>query len=199
MADTTDCAYRIFIAEQIRKSGGLAIMAHPYWDVYGEYHMPSATVEFLLKNGYYDALELVAADDIYGHNGTNLQVAHWGDLRAQGIKIPVLGASDSHSYTQENSLVNKQYSLVFAKNFDEMKQAIQAERSVAVFDVHHDSYFVYGQFRFVKYARFMLDEYFPTYTELAKIHAKGIAEKDKSAIAEAEKLLEEYKKEFFAW
>lgn len=199
VADTTDCAYRIFIAEQIRKSGGIAIMAHPYWDVYGEYHMPPATVEFLLQNGYYDALELVAADDIQGHNGTNLQIAQWADLRTQGAKIPVLGASDSHSCTSEDSLFNKQYSLVFAKNFAGIKNAIKAEQSVAVFDVHHDSYFVYGQFRFVKYARFLLDEYFPMYVQLTKMHAKAIAEKNVVAIAKTEKALAEYKQGFFVW
>ena len=199
VADTTDCAYRIFIAEQIRKSGGIAIMAHPYWDVYGEYHMPPATVEFLLQNGYYDALELVAADDIQGHNGTNLQIAQWADLRTQGAKVPVLGASDSHSCTSEDSLFNKQYSLVFAKNFAGIKNAIKAEQSVAVFDVHHDSYFVYGQFRFVKYARFLLDEYFPMYVQLTKMHAKAIAEKNVVAIAKTEKALAEYKQGFFVW
>ena len=199
VADKTDCAYRIFIAEQIRKAGGIAIMAHPFWDVFGEYHMPTTTVEFLLKNGYYDALELLAADDIHGHNGSNLQIALWEDLRVQGAKIPVLGASDSHSCTSEDSLFNKQYSLVFAKDFCGIKEAIKAEQSVAVFAEKKESYFAYGQFRWVKYARFMMDEYFPVHETLCKAHAEALSRKDITAIQHAEKALEKHKKLFFAW
>ena len=36
IADKWDCAYRIFISNQIRKGNGLSIMAHPFWDCYGE-------------------------------------------------------------------------------------------------------------------------------------------------------------------
>ena len=88
---------------------------------------------------------------------------------------------------------------MFAKDFDGIKNAIKAEQSVAIFDVHHDSYFVYGQFRFVKYARFLLDEYFPMYVRLTKMHAKAIAEKNVEAITKTEKAVAEYKQEFFVW
>ena len=199
VADTYDCAYRMFIAEQIRKGGGLAIMAHPYWDVYGEYHMPTSTVEYLLKNNVFDALEVVAACDIEGNNGSNLQVALWSDLRAQGVKIPVLGASDSHSYTLPDSLFDKQYSLVFAKEKSDIKQAIKNECSVAVLAQDKQNYFVYGPYRFVKYARFLLDEYFPEYIVLAKKHALALARQSKATILQAEMEIDAYKESFFNW
>lgn len=199
VADTYDCAYRMFIAEQIRKGGGLAIMAHPYWDVYGEYHMPTSTVEYLLKNNVFDGLELLAACDIEGNNGSNLQVALWGDLRAQGVKIPVVGASDSHSCTLSDSLFDKQYSLVFAKEPKGIKQAIKNEYSVAVLAQDKRNYFVYGQYRFVKYARFLLDEYFPNYIALTKKHASALAKQNKAEILKVEKEIDAYKKEFFNW
>ena len=199
VADKYDCAYRIFVSEQIRKGNGVAIMAHPYWDCYGEYHMPTTTVEYLLKHGHYDALELLAGCDIEGQNGSNLQVALWGDLRAQGIKIPVLGASDSHSCVAKDSRFNKQYSLIFAKNAEGIKEAIKAERSVAVLTDDLTNYLVFGQYRFVKYARFMMDEYFPQYVKLARKHALALSQQDQSKIKKAEREIEAYQKEFFVW
>ena len=199
VADCYDCAYRIFVSEQIKKGGGLAIIAHPYWDVYGEYHMPPSTLEYLLKNNIFDALEVVAACDIEGNNGSNLQVALWNDLRAQGVKIPVVGASDSHSCTLSDSLFDKQYSLVFAKDKNDIKQAIKNERSVAVLAQDKRNYFVYGTYRWVKYARFLLEEYFPEYIGLAKKHALTLVNQDKTKILQAEMDMDAYKTEFFNW
>jgi hypothetical protein len=58
---------------------------------------------------------------------------------------------------------------------------------------------VYGQYRFVKYARFLLDEYFTARDNLTKAHAEALAKKDTQKIAEAEKALNEFNQEFFAW
>ncbi len=196
VADKYDCAYRIFIAEQIRKGGGVAIMAHPYWTCYGEYNMQEGNVVYLLKNGCFDALEVLAGCDMTNH-GNNLQVALWSNLRERGIKIPVLGSSDSHSTTAKNSLFNKQYSLVFANGFTGIKDAVKAEKSVAVLAKNQKDYFVFGQFRWVKYARFLLAEYFPSYVKLAKKHAVALAKKDKLGIAKAEKAIQEYNNNFF--
>lgn len=198
VADRYDCAYRIFVAEQIRKGDGLAVMAHPYWDCFGEYHMPKATVDYLLKNKYYDALELLSDCDIEGKNGCNLQVALWEELRANGVEIPVLGASDSHSRTAA-SCFNRLYSLVFAKEKEGIKAAIKEGKSVAVLADDIKNYFVFGQYRWVKYARFLMDEYFPEYVELAKKHASALAQQSKAEIAKVEKEIDAYKKEFFAW
>ena len=198
VADKYDCAYRIFVAEQIQKGGGLAIMAHPYWDVYGEYHMPAETTEYLLKRGTFDALELLAADDCDG-NGDNLQIAMWGDLRAAGYKIPVLGASDSHSCTAPYSLFNHQFSLVFADGFDGIKSAIKAERSVAVLSFNDENFLVFGTLRYVKSARFLLKEYFPAYEQLTAKHAAAIKAEDGKAVAAAEDEISAFNQKFFAF
>ena len=152
-----------------------------------------------MKNNIFDALEVVAACDIEGNNGSNLQVALWSDLRAQGVKIPVVGASDSHSCTLSDSLFDKQYSLVFAKDKNDIKQAIKNERSVAVLAQDKRNYFVYGTYRWVKYARFLLEEYFPEYIGLAKKHALTLVNQDKTKILQAEMDMDAYKTEFFNW
>ena len=197
IADKYDCAFRIFVAEEIQKSGGLAIMAHPYWDVYGEYHMPAATTEYLLKRGTFDAWELLAGDDRNG-NGDNLQLALWGDLRAQGYKMPVVGASDAHNRSVPDTLFNHQFSLVFAENFDDVKSAIKAERSVAVLFFNDENFLVFGSLRYVKYARFLLREYFPGYKKLTEKHAAAMLAEDGKAVAMAEEEIAAYTKKFFA-
>ena len=61
------------------------------------------------------------------------------------------------------------------------------------------NYLVFGQYRFVKYARFMMDEYFPQYVKLARKHALALSQQDQSKIKKAEREIEAYQKEFFVW
>ena len=197
VADKYDCAYRIFVAEQIQKGGGLAIMAHPYWDVYGEYHMPTATTEYLLKRGSFDAVELLAGNDRDG-TGDNIMVALWTDLRAEGYTIPVVGASDAHSRVAPDTLFNHQFSLVFAKGFDGIKSAIKAERSVAVLSFNDENFFVFGGARYVKYARFLLNEYFPKYKVLTAKHAAAMSSENGEGVAAAETEIALLNQKFFA-
>ena len=105
----------------------------------------------------------------------------------------------AHSTTSADSLFNKQYSLVFAKGADGIKEGIKAERSVAVLARKGGEFLAFGQFRYVKYARFLLEEYFPEYVKLTKKHARALAKKQEKAIAKAEKALTAYQKKFFAW
>ena len=197
VADKTDYAFRVFVAREIQKRNGLAILVHPYWDVYGEYHMPTTTTEALLKEGVFDAWELLASDDGDG-NGDNLQVALWNDLLAQGYTSSVLGASDSHSCTHDDSLFNHQFSLVFAKDFDGVKSAIKAGDCVAVLSCNDENFWVFGSYRYVKYARFLLKEYFPSYKELTKKHVTAILAKDSEAVTAAEREIAIYNEKFFA-
>lgn len=201
-ADPYACAYRIFVAEEIRKGGGLAIMSHPYWDCFGEYNMEADDFRYLLTNGCFDAVEVLAGCDRTG-NGDNLQTAYWADLRTEGIKIPVVGASDSHSCTSEDSLFNRHFSIVFADGKEDIKNAIKDERSVAVNRRSATDFFVVGKYRYVKYARFLLEEYAPAYEKLTEKHAAALSAakvgKRTAAIRRAEEKIAEFKKEFFVF
>jgi hypothetical protein len=199
IADKKDCAYRIFVANQIRKGNGVAIMAHPFWDCFGEYNMSTKTVEYLLKNGCYDALELLAGNDLSGQNGNNLQIALYNDLQAQGVKTALLGASDAHSTKAADSLFNKQYSFVFARNREGIKEAIKDRKSVAVLVLDKVNYMIFGEYRWVKYARFLFDEYFPIYQKLAKKHAIALSLKEVDKIKKIEREIAKFKTLFFSW
>ena len=201
-ADPYACAYRIYVAEEIRKCGGLAIMAHPFWECYGEYNMQTEDIRYLWKNGCFDALEVLAGCD-RADVGNNLQQALWADMRAEGITIPVVGASDCHDVCLDDFLFNRQFTLVFAADVEDIKRAIKQERAVAVLRRGEESHFVFGKFRYVKYARFILEEYAPTHDALAKKHAEALLEAGNTgnqrtqSICDTEAALLSYEKEFF--
>ena len=193
-------AYRIFIANEIRRRGGIAIMAHPYWDAYGEYHMQTEEFVYHWKMGDFDALEVIASCDGNG-NGNNLQEMLRNELVREGYKIPIVGSSDAHTENPkyDYDLFNLQFTVAFAKSFEDIPNAILEERVVAV-DRKDDVYFrAVGKFRYVKYARFLMDEYFPKYSKLTAEHALALATNDKKEIAESEKKIENYKSKFFAF
>lgn len=198
LSDPRCVAYRIFVAEHIRKANGVAIMAHPYWECYGEYHMQTEEFVYHWQNGDFDALEVIAGCDGTG-NGNNLQELLRCDMLADGYKIPVVGSSDAHTTENKHPTdkFNHQFTIVFAKDFDEIPDAIKSERGVAI-DRCDDIHFrAIGKFRYAKYARFLLKEFYPPYAKLCDVHAKALASKDKAQIKETEKQITEFKGKFF--
>lgn len=198
--DARAAAYRIFISEHVRSFGGMVIMAHPFWDAYGEYNMQTADCIYHLKSGDFDALELLAGNDNTG-NGDNLEVALWADLRAEGVKINVLGASDCHDPVGKNTRFNHNFSLVFTDNAQSVPDAIKAGMSVAVKRRTDADFEVFGSFRLVSYARFLMQEFYPTYASLTKAHAEALAAADGAPTDEiraAEQNIDMYKEKFFA-
>lgn len=173
------------------------MLCHPYWDAYGEYNMQTPMLEFLLKNGVFDALEVVDDDDKTG-NGVNLQVAMYNDMRARGLKIPIVGASDCHNVVSE--IFGKFYTYAFCKNVNDVKEAVKNLKSVAVERIGNE-YRIYGEFRLVRYARFLTDNFYPEVKEIRKGTAAKIAEaieKESAEIMSAiENVTEEYRKAFF--
>lgn len=195
--DAYACAYRMFVADKIHEGGGLAIMAHPFWICYDEYNVQYPDLMYAWRNQQYDALEVLAGNP---QDGDNLTTALWADLRAEGVRIPVVGASDAHNC--KRPLFNEHFSLVFAKDSSDILPAIKEERAVAVSRRADDDFFVFGSFRLVKYARFLLELYFPAYQKLTESHAEALAlaeEQGRTAeIAASEEAIRAYQKRFFA-
>ncbi len=192
-------AYRIFISNEIRRAGGVSILAHPFWEAYGEYNMERRELEYHLSAGNFDALELFAGNDNNG-NGDNLEIALWGDLRARGINSPVLGASDNHNPDAAKTRFNHNLSLVLAHDTADIPNAIKRGSAVAVKRYTDTDFLVIGEYSLVAYARFLLAEMYPTYARLTEM----IAEQIKSAGSQAETVASlkrealEYRNRFFA-
>lgn len=163
-----DYAWRVWIARKSRELGGIAILAHPHWIWFETYFMASAITQQLLADGIYDALDITDQE-------ADTTVALWTEMQARGHRIPVVGCTDSH-YTDANNPhrpARGGYTLVFAPDRSEesILSAICDGRSVAV-NAAGDPARVQGPYRFVKFARFLLDNYYPVYMRLC--HGQGV-------------------------
>lgn len=198
LSDPRCAAYRIFVAEHIRKTNGLAIMAHPFWETFGEYHMQTEEFIYHWQNAHFDALEVIAACDGTG-NGNNLQEMLRTDMLADGYKIPVVGSSDAHTTVNKRSTdrFNQQFTIVFAKDFDDIPNAIVAERGVAIDRRDDLDYRAIGKFRYAKYARYLMWEYYPIFANLCSKHANALKEKNTVKINEIENEINAFKAKFF--
>ena len=198
LSDPRCVAYRIFVAQHIRKANGVAIMAHPFWECYGEYHMQTEEFIFHWEHGDFDALEVIAGCDGNG-NGNNLQEMLRCDMLANGYKIPVVGSSDAHTTVNKVSTdkFNNQFTIVFANSFDDIPNAIKNEQSVAIERKDDFDFRAIGKFRYTKYARFLMSEYYPNYAKLCSEHALALKEKNNIKIKEVEKTISNFNKNFF--
>ena len=148
-----------WIYEHIRKCGGLGIFPHPYWRCQ-MMQLPEDYTEFIYKNGLFDAFEVLGGGSYYGYNG--FQTGFYYDMRAKGIDRAVVGSTDSHSSVEHNPNAFICSTIVFARDNtrEELIAAVKEKYSVAV-DTLSKEYRLVGDFRLIKYASFLMDNYFP--------------------------------------
>ena len=160
-----DYAYRRWITNEIRRAGGLSIVPHPYWITRNSYNMSDRTLEYVFETGAYDAFELIGGQTLLENN---IQSAFYQEMRAKGMRIPIVGSSDSHG-TDPASYFGIGKTIVFAPDMkkDSICNAIKDMYSVAIEKQYNDGgERVYGSYRLVKYTMFLLDNYFPSHDEL---------------------------------
>lgn len=195
--DKNEFAFRVWVSQKIREFNGVSVLCHPYWDAYGEYNMQTEMLEFLLKNGIFDAFEVVDDDDHTG-NGVNLQTAMYQQLRSEGVIIPIVGSSDCHNVKSE--LFDKFFTYAFASSVNEVKNAIKNLKTVAIERIGSE-YRVYGDFRLVKYTRFLVDNFEPlakkVKSETAEELKYAVENEDIETVKKINALFAEYRKAFF--
>lgn len=200
-----DYAWRIWIANKSHEFGGLSILAHPHWIWNGVFFMGEETTMQLLREGVHDALDL--CDDLNDMHQLDTSVALWNEMRIQGARIPVVASTDSH-YTDANNPHRPAiggYTLVFSPDRQpaSIMQAVRDERSLAVFN-HCKPEAIHGPYRLVKFARFLLDHYYPVYQRLCQ--GQGVlmcdwplGEAELQALATLNCRSEAFAKEFYGY
>lgn len=203
-----DFAWRKWIADIIHKNGGIAIIAHPFWE-YDANNTPNAMLKYLIENHIYDAMEVIHGQECMDLSEANRQVAYWNELRSQGLFIPVVGADDAHrrnfplNYSGD---FNRCCTIIFAKDtsFDGFAEAVKNGYSVAVenyTDIGAEH--VIGTYRLTMYALFLLEQYFPFHDELCfeegcRIKDAYLGDEESMKILELIKgRVERYRKCFF--
>ncbi len=156
------CAW---VFDRIREVGGLGIYCHPYW-ISDVYHVAEAFTDFLFEKKPFDAFELLGGHEAHSNN---LQTAYYQESRARGITVPVVGSSDSHG-TEDAQWFTWLTTIVFSRDadFESIRESVLDLRSVAVEHYPGEAFRVHGPFRLVKYADFLLNEYFPLHDLLCE-------------------------------
>jgi hypothetical protein len=159
-----------WVCREIHRAGGLAVMVHPHWIHDCAYHVRDDMAAYMLKAKCFDAFELIGGQTACENTP---QIALWAQLRAEGNTIPVLGCSDSHG-TVNSAWFNTAKSIVFAESAEcsAVMEAIRQNRSVAQEQYQFEPYGreplprMYGEYRYVLFALFLEEEYFPLHDEL---------------------------------
>lgn len=163
--DKFNYASCVWIYNHIRQGGGLSIFPHPYWIV-GPYQVPETLSAYLTATHPFDAFEVLGGENYYQHNG--LQTARYYEDRANGIRYPIVGSTDSHSSIPEanrNALICSTFVFATENERTALISAIKDMYSVAV-DTISTEYRLVGDMRLVKYTRFLLDEFTPLHDDL---------------------------------
>lgn len=196
-----EVAWYRWICEKIREKGGLSIFVHPYWTVYGAYNCPTNIAQEVFKRGYFDAFEVMGGCQL---NENNMQTALYNEMRAEGVRMPIVGSTDSHtSHEYGKSRVGMIYTIAFAKDKDSVKEAVCNLYSVAGEELSGKGARFTGPFRLVKYAHFLADNYFPLRDRLCAASGEMMLSYfygDKSAkdlIEKLEEKIEAFENEFF--
>lgn len=176
--DSFELASCILVCKKIREANGMSIFAHPHWRC-SIRNISDAFSKKFLSEGYADAFELIGGQT----NEENMtQIALYNELRANGVKIPIVGSSDSHgtvnpcggSKPNMYEMFTEERTIVFAKenSHDDIISAVKNLESVAVQQYVGENYNIHGPYRLVQYALFLYENYFPMHFELCKYEGK---------------------------
>lgn len=152
-----------WITEQIRKADGLSIFAHPYW-IADVYHVPDSLSDAMFEKKAFDAFEVLGGESYFEQNG--FQTIYYYEQCAKGNKMPIVGSTDSHSsFNNRNAFICS--TIVFApeNTRESLISSIKDCYSVAV-DTISEEYRIVGDFRLVRYATFLYENFFPLHDEL---------------------------------
>ena len=158
-----DYAWRIWIARRAREFGGLSFLTHPHWVWNYTYFMADPTTKQLLREGIHDALEFNDSSTL------DSTISLWGDMRAEGLHIPIVGVSDGHNNDSPSGMPGGCHTVVVAKTrtYEDIAAAIRAGNCVAV-DCTSGRPRIYGTSRMVKFVEFAMEAFYPMYEELCR-------------------------------
>ena len=150
-ADRYTAAASQVMFDRIRQEGGVAVLCHPHWIISRGFNEHEDVTDYLFDHKRFDALELIAGGAY--EIGTQMQLSYYNDRE----NMPILGNSDAHGCFGDK-LEPGNYTIAFADALDgeAIKDAIRAGLTVAA----NENRF-YGDYRLVKYAYFLQQNYFP--------------------------------------
>ena len=165
--------------DKIRACGGIAVFCHPYWRPAYRQYVPAIVSDYLLETAKFDAMEVLNCDS------SELSILHYNELRAQGKKIAGIGVTDAHA----SKNLGVAYTLVLAEQLDfpSLAKNIRLRNCAAVdIDPVSKRQTVTGEFRFSRYALFLLKHFFPLQDDICRKEGEWLLkalEGDEQAVA----------------
>jgi hypothetical protein len=159
----------------IRECGGLGIFCHPYWINKRRYHIPGSLTDHVFAEQPYDAYEVIGGYHRWEAESNALQAARYHEETLRGKRIPVVGVSDAHG-CERGELFGWYFTIVFAASpaLCDLIAGIRDLLSVAVETLAGAPVQVYGPMRLVKYAHFLLREFFPGHDALCREESEAM-------------------------
>lgn len=172
--------------EKIRQYKGISIFCHPYWRPNEQYTPDGPLTTALLTNRPFDAFELIGGYPRREIESNLLQVARYHDERLKDGEMAIVGSSDAHG-VNTGELFGWYYTIVFSPSLSlqDLKESICNGYSVAVEALPNEFPRAHGPFRMVKFAQFLIREYFPALDTLAAqegLLMEGYVKQDPSAL-----------------
>ncbi|MDR1509293.1 MAG: hypothetical protein LBS53_06605 [Synergistaceae bacterium] len=160
--------------EKIRQCGGISLLCHPYWITGDRYNVASAFLDYMMLRKPFTAFELLGGHEA---ESNNIQTAYYGEKRSEGLLVPVVGVSDAHS-VMGGDYFGWTYTIVFVngRSLEDIKEGVERGFSAAVESLPGENHRAYGKLRFVKYALFLLREYFPAHDARCAKEAEAMFE-----------------------
>lgn len=155
-----------WIYEHVQKGDGLGIFPHPYW-ICPVMQIPEDYTRFIYEQKPFDAFEVLGGENYFAHNG--FQTAFYYEMKAKGIDYPVVGSTDTHGSTEHyaNALICSTIVFAHKNTRQDLIASIKEKYSVAV-DTISKEYRLVGDFRLIKYASFLMENYYPLHDQACK-------------------------------
>ena len=199
--DAVQVAWYRWIYDNVKKAGGINIHPHPFWEVRGGYNIKSNITNEVYKRGLLDVVEILGGCDV---KNNALQAQLYYEAVRNGIRYPVVASSDSHSTLSGTGLFDKVWTVVYAKDKDEIVKSVTEGMTAAVDNQVDNHRNVYAEsVRLARYTWFLLDNYFDRKTMLLSAAGQAITryiqgDKGQNTLIELlENEARKYDKEFF--
>lgn len=196
-----ELAWFVWINDNIHKSGGVSIYPHPYWITKDSYSVRQTVSREILERGLCDVFEIFGGNPV---KENNMQAQLFYSLRGNKKPMPIVASTDAHSaYYHGRSNFDNYWTIAFAETVDNVRDAILDYRSVAVDNCRPQAKNILGDLRLVKYAWFIVENYFETHDELCNAAGQAILryvygnKVQNNLIGMLEKEIANYKDEFF--
>ena len=192
-------AMAIWTTRKIHEAGGLAIFVHPFW-MPDRYNVSKDFCKILFDLKIFDAFELLGG--IYSKLN-NMNITLWHEQSLLGNKLSLVGSSDSHNHDISLGIYARRFTYVFAKDntTEAIVEAVKNGYCVAgELELNNEKQprFYSNELRFVLYAHFLFENYFPETQRLS--FGEGVLMRRYARGEEVAELLAQFKdtvKEFY--